>query len=136
MQKISNISSEKLPYQRCLFQSIPEDAQLTLYNVTILVVLPLDTLLALMSVTCNSVILVAVLCTRSIQKPSLLLLCSLSMTDVIWAMISVIDNIVSFSHRSFCPRGLRGAGMKFVLALCFLSTLGHLAIIAATDFWP
>ena len=79
-------SPDRLPSQQCLLESVPEHAQRTLRDVTNLVVLPLETLLALLSVTCNSVILVAILRTRSIQRPSMLLVGSLSITDVIWAI--------------------------------------------------
>ncbi|XP_068737224.1 adrenocorticotropic hormone receptor-like [Montipora capricornis] len=129
IQKTLNTSLEKLIHQPCFIQSIPEDAQRTLQNVTKLFVIPLDTLLALLSFTFNSVVLAAVLRTRSIQRPSLLLLCSLSMTDVIWAIFSLVDNTVAFTHESSCP-GLRGFGVKFVVALCLFLVLGNLAIIS------
>ena len=63
-------SSIKLPNQQCLLTSISEHAQHTLNSVVNLVFLPLDTLLALLSVTCNTVILVAILRTRSTRGRS------------------------------------------------------------------
>ena len=119
-------SSVDLPNQQCLFTSLPEH---TLHDVTNLVVLPLDTLLALLSVTWNSVILVAILRTPSIQNPSLLLLCSLSTTDVIWAIFSAIHNTKSFILKNICPKELFKEEF-FVVVLCFLTTLGNLAVIS------
>ena len=119
-------SSVKLPNQQCLFTSLPEHS---LHDVTNLVVLPLDTLLALLSVTCNTVILVAILRTPSIQNPSLLLLCSLSTTDVIWAIFSAIHNTKSFILKNICPKALFKEEF-FVVVLCFLTTLGNLAVIS------
>ena len=87
-----------------------------------------------MSVTCNSLILAAILRTRSIQRPSFLLLCSLSITDVIWAIIALVDNIFTYSHKSFCPKEFKGAGLQFAITLCFFSTLGNLAIISCDRF--
>mgnify|MGYP000314945247 CR=1 FL=1 len=98
-------------------------------DVTNLVVLPLDTLLALLSVTCNTVILVAILRTRSIQRPSLLLLCSLSITDVIWAINCTIHNTKFFIFKNFCPKQW-SEGEVFPVILCLFSTLGNLAVVS------
>ena len=122
-------SSVELPNQQCLFTSLPGHAQHILSDVTNLVVLPLDTLLALLSVTCNTVILVAILCTRSIQRPSLLLLCSLSATDIIWAITSAVHNINYFILKNFCPKHFSEEEV-FAFVLCFFSTLGSLAVIS------
>ena len=122
-------SSVELPNQQCLLASLPEHVQHTLSDVTNLVVLPLDTLLALLSVTCNTVILVAILRTRSIQRPSLLLLCSLSTTDVIWAIFSAIHNTKFFIFKNLCPKHLSVEGV-FGVVLCVFSTLGSLAMIS------
>ena len=122
-------SSVDLPNQQCLFTSLPEHVQRTLNDVTNLVVLPLDTLLALLSVTCNAFILVAILRKRSIQRPSLLLLCSLSTTDVIWAITCAIHNISYFILKNFCPKQFSEEEL-FAFVLCFFSTLGSLAVIS------
>ena len=122
-------SPDKLPDQQCLLASIPEHAQRTLRDVTNLVVLPLDTLLALLSLTFNSVILVAVLRMRSIQCPSMLLLCSLAATDVIWAILSAIRNAKFFILKNVCPKEATSEEL-FPRLLCLFSTLGSLAIIS------
>ena len=122
-------SSVELPNQQCLPTSLPGHAQHILSDVTNLVVLPLDTLLALLSVTCNTVILAAILLTRSIQRPSLLLLCSLSTTDIIWAITSAVHNINYFILKNFCPKNFSEEEV-FAFALCFFSTLGSLAVIS------
>ena len=121
-------SSVELPKQQCLFTSLPEHTQHTLNDVTNLVVFPLDTL-SMLSVMCNAVILVAILRRRSIQGPSLLLLCSLSATDVIWAITSAIHNINYFVLKNFCPEQFSEEEV-FALVLCFFSTLGSLALIS------
>ena len=122
-------SSVELPNQRCLLTSLPEHAQRTLSDVTNLVVLPLDTLLALLSVTCNAVILVAILRMRSIQRPSLLLLCSLSTTDVIWAICTAIHNTRFFILKNFCLKEYSKEEVV-VFVLCYFSTLGSLAVVS------
>ena len=122
-------SSIELPNQQCLLTSISEHVQHTLNGVVNLVFLPLDTLLALLSFTCNTVILVAILRTRSIQRPSLLLLCSLSTTDVIWAICSAIHNTKFFILKNFCPKQF-SVEEAFAVLLSLFSTLGSLAVIS------
>ncbi|XP_067020258.1 adrenocorticotropic hormone receptor-like isoform X3 [Acropora muricata] len=122
-------SSVALPNQQCLLTSLPGHAQHILSDVTNLVVLPLETLLALLSVTCNTVILVAILRMRSIQRPSLLLLCSLSNTDIIWAITSAVHNINYFILKNFCPKQFSEEEV-FTFVLCAFSTLGSLAVIS------
>ena len=122
-------SSVELPNQHSLLASISEHAQHTLSDVTNLVVLPLDSLLAMLSVMCNTVILVAILRTRSIQRPSLLHICSLSTTDVIWSTVSAIHNTKFFIFKNFCPKKFSEEGI-FALVLCLFSTLGSLAVIS------
>ena len=122
-------SSGKLQNQRCLIAGIPEHAQHTLRDVTNLVVLPLDTLLALLSVTCNSLIFLAVQRRRSIQRPSMLFLCSLSISDAIWAITSAINNTKFFIFKNFCPKESNAVEI-FAAILCFYSTIGSLAVIS------
>ena len=120
---------DKLPDQQCLLASIPEHAQRTLRDVMNLVVLPLDTFLALLSVTFNSIILVAILRTRSIQRPSMLLLGSLSITDVIWALMSSSQNTKFFVLKNGCPKET-AVEEVFARLLCFFATFGSLAMIS------
>ena len=124
-----NFSAVTLLNQQCLVKGLTEHAQHTLRDVTNFVVLPLDTFLALLSITCNAVILVAVLRTRSIQRPSLLLLCSLSTTDVIWAILSAIRNAKFFILKNVCPKEATSEEL-FPRLLCLFSTLASLAVIS------
>ena len=119
----------KLQNQRCLIAGIPEHAQHTLRDVTSFVVLPLDTLLALLSVTCNCLIFLAVQRRRSIQRPSMLFLCSLSISDAIWAITSAINNAKFFIFKNLCPKESNAVEI-FAAILCFYSTIGSLAVIS------
>jgi len=58
--------------------------------------------LASLSIISNFLVLTAVLRTRSLQHPSLLLLCSLSITDVLWAIFSIVNDTKTLMHEEFC----------------------------------
>lgn len=123
-----NTSPQTRLDERCPLSSISDKGRPTLHEVSYFFVLPLDTLLALLSFICNSLIVAAVLRTGSIQRPSLLLLSSLSMTDVMWAIISLYKNIQIFVD--FCPKEQRGPGERIAFATSLFSTLGNLAVIS------
>ena len=123
------LGSGSLSYQRCLIPNIPGEAQHTIRDVTNFVLIPLSMLLAFLSIISNSLILTAVIRVKSLQHPSLLLLCSLSITDLLWAAISIVKNLLRFSYENVCPEGEGELGPAFTV-LCYLSTLGNLAIIS------
>ena len=66
------------------------------------VIYPVDILLASLSVTFNLLVLLAVIQTRSLQVPPLILLCSLSITDVLWATFTLIRDTVTLTHEYLC----------------------------------
>ena len=59
----------------------------------------------------------------------MLLLGSLSITDVIWAILSAFENIRFFFLKNLCPKETV-VGESFAGLLCFFSTLGSLAMIS------
>ena len=54
---------------------------------------PLDMLLAVMAFVFNALICIIVARTKSLQRPSLLMLCSLSVTDSIYSQFSLFLNM-------------------------------------------
>ena len=131
---VQNASSPNWPPERCLFLSIPKDKRLSLFGVAYFVFLPLDTLLAVMSLICNSVVLASILRTRRIQRPSLILLCSLSMTDLTWAVFALYKNIQALTSKDICPKEPKGRVEWCTYLICGLSTLGNLAVISLDRF--
>ena len=91
-------------------------------------VIPLDILLACLSFIFNLLVLTAVLRTKSLRHPSLLLLCSLSITDLLWAVFSIFKDTVRLTQDYFCPSEVIVQSGKGFTGLCFISTIGILAI--------
>ena len=81
-----------------------------------------------MSFVANFLVLTAVVRTKSLQHPSLLLLCNLSVNDLLWAVFTIVRNTVRITHVDLCPEQT-GLEPVFVV-LCVLTTLGNLAIIS------
>ncbi|XP_078379052.1 uncharacterized protein LOC144662173 [Oculina patagonica] len=85
-----SINSSHFPYQACLVPNLPEDLQHQVRDISNYIVVPLDTLLAVMSFICNTLVFITITRTKSLRHPSLLMLCSLSITDLIWALFTLI----------------------------------------------
>ena len=119
-----------VPYQRCLIPNIPRDVQETVRDVINYGVIPMDILLASLSIMFNLLVLTAVLQTKSLRYPSLLLLCSLSITDLLWAAFSIFKGMVRLTQDDFCPSEVIVQSGKGFAGLCFISTIGNLAIIS------
>ena len=122
------IPSDGLPYQRCLISGIPEDApRHTDRDVTNYIMVPLDMLVAFLSLLSNGLVLTAGIRTRSLQSPPLLLLCSLSITDLLWALFSIVRGTVTYTTEGLYPeKSTEGACLS---SLCFTATAGNLSII-------
>ena len=121
------VNSGSLPYQRCLISGIPEDAQQTVRYTTNYIIVPLDMLVAFLSLLSNGLVLTAVIRTRSLQNPPLLLLCSLSISDLLWALSTIVRGTIRYTSEGLCPEESEGA---WFVSLCFGATVGNLAFIS------
>ena len=121
------IHSGSLPYQICLIPGIPEDAQQTVRNATNYIIVPLDVLVAFLSLLSNGLVITVVIRTRSLQNPPLLLLCNLSISDLLWALYTLFRATLRYTSEGFCPEKKTG---PWVFSLCFGATVGNLTFIS------
>ena len=123
-----SINSSHFPYQACLIPNLPEDLQHQVRDISNYAVRPLITLLAVMSFICNTLVFITITRIKSLRHPSLLMLCSLSISDLIWALFSLIKNTLIFVHPHMCPEN--GNENRCIGILCYLATLSNLAMIS------
>ena len=120
--------------------NLPEEIQHRVRYMTNYVVQPLYMLLASVAFVCNALICVTVVRTKSLQRPSLLLLSSLSVTDLIYALLSMYIGIKTVLREGMCL-AIMESKERAMIVLCSLATLGTLAVIsrdrylAATKPW-
>ena len=119
----------RLPYEACLIPNLPEEIQNRVRDLTIYVVLPLDMLLATMAFIFNALICLSVARIKSLQRPSLLMLCSLSITDLTYALFLLYLTTKTILKEHMCIGDL-DRGDTAVIILCGLTTLGALAVIS------
>ena len=121
-------NSSNFPYQTCLMPNLAADLQHQVRDISNYIVVPFDTLLGVMSLICNALVFVTITRTKSLRHPSLLMLCSLSISDLIWALFTVVRNSVTLLHPYMCLG--RSLERTFFDILCYLATLSNLAMVS------
>ena len=124
-------NSTQFPYRACLIQNLPVETQHQLRDFTNYGVRPLGMLLAIMGFVCNALVVFTVTRTKSLQQPSLLMLCSLSVTDLIYSSYSLYRDVEVLAHEHLCPSSSAGSSVSHAVStLCIYATLANLAAIS------
>ena len=110
-------------------RSLPEETQLKVRDITNQVVIPVSILVALLSVIFNSVVVYTVARTRSLQRPPLLMLCSLAMTDILYSIIFISVASETLEHDDLCLESVDH--IRFTInSVCLIASLGNVALIS------
>ena len=123
------IANSTFPYEACLMPNLPENQQQQMRDFTNYFVRPLGMLIALMSFVSNSFVIVTVARKKSLQQPSMLMLSSLAITDVLYAPYSLIRDITTLTLENMCSIGQSGVSHSMSV-LCLLATLTNVAVIS------
>ena len=126
-------NTSRLPYDSCLIPNLSVEVQHQVLDFTNYVLRPFGVLLAVISLVCNSLVVFAVTRTKPLQKPSMMMLCSLSISDVLYSPYSLYKSIRELSHEYMCFSGF-SKELISVGILCKLATLGSLAIVSRDRF--
>ena len=124
-----SINSSQLPYHACLISNIPEQIQHQVRDITNYAVRPLGMLMATMSFVCNTLVVLTVARSQSLRQPSLLMLCSLSITDVILAVHALVRDVLIMSDPHLCSEPFKEE-VSYLGILCYLATLSNLSMIS------
>lgn len=124
-------NSSQFLYQDCLIAELSIDTRLQLLNIGKYVFRPLSFILALLPFVLNTLVIIALPRTKSLQYPAMVMMCSLAVTDAILPLYILHRYIEVFTYeRCMCwnvhPRPVQSA----TSALCIQATLGNLAVIS------
>ena len=127
-------NSSQFCYQDCLIADLSIDTQLQLLNISKYVFGPLNLILAFSSFVLNTLVIIAVARTKSLQYPAMFMICSLAVTDTIFPVYFMhrfvefveLSTYERFTCRNVQPRPVESA----FSALCVQATLGNLAVIS------
>lgn len=115
--------------QLCLIPNLPEQIQHMVRDISHSAVVPLNMCLVVMASVCNGLLIITVVRTKALHRPSLLMLCNLAVSDFLFASIVLWRHIRIMAHKKKCPN--RSSDELTALgSLCLLAILGNLAIIS------
>ena len=124
-------NSSQFLYQDCLIADLSIDIQLQLLNIGKYVFRPLSFILAFSSFVLNTLVIIAVARTKSLQYPAMVMICSLAVTDAILPLNFMQKNIEALTfERRTCPNVHPRPVQTATSALCIQATLGNLAVIS------
>jgi len=121
------ITNTTFPHETCLIPNLPENLQQQMRDFTNYFVRPLGALIALMSFVSNSLVIITVARKKSLQQPSMLMLSSLAVTDLLYSVQSLFRNIKTLAHEHMC---LNSVEVPVMSLLCVLATLANVALIS------
>lgn len=122
-------STSLFPYQKCLMVALSDkETQLQLRDITNYVIIPVQILVIFVSLVCNAFVVITVAQTQSLrQHPPQLMLSSLAITDVIFALNALYRDILVLAHEHKCPSNTTN---PLFASLSIQATLGNMAIIS------
>ena len=105
-----------------------KETQLQLRDITNYVIIPVQILVIFVSLVCNAFVVITVAQTQSLrQHPPQLMLSSLAITDVIFALNALYRDILVLAHEHKCPSNTTN---PLFASLSIQATLGNMAIIS------
>ena len=124
-------NSSQFCYQDCLIADLSIDTQLQLLNISKYVFGPLNLILAFSSFVLNTLVIIAVARTKSLQYPAMVMIGSLAVTDTILPLYIMHRFVEYFTYeRLTCPNLQPRPVESAFSALCVQATLGNLAVIS------
>ena len=120
--------STPLPYLTCLVPGVSMEIQKRLRFITNSVLRPMGFTIGFMSFFANCLLLLVVARIKTRAHPSLMLLCSLSVSDIMWAVICFYREVRVTMHIHHCPQSREEE--TYLSIWCLFTTLNSLAIIS------
>ena len=116
------------PYQKCLMVALSyKETQLQLRDITNYVIIPAQILVIFLSLVCNAFVVITVAHTQSLRQHPQLMLSSLAITDVIFALNAPYRIIPVLAHEHKCPNNTTS---PLIAGLSRQATPGNMAIIS------
>ena len=110
----------------CLIPNAPRDVQIRVLDITNTFVVPVHTLLSVLSFITNTLVLTTILRSTIVRQIPQIVFCSLAVTDLLWALLSLAKNIMRMTNKRYC---FLPESVPFGV-LCQVATVGNLAIIS------
>ncbi|XP_015771247.1 PREDICTED: adrenocorticotropic hormone receptor-like [Acropora digitifera] len=121
-------ATHSMTFHSCFIPTLPEETQWLLQNISKHVILPIAAILCVASIVANTLLVYIVTRTRSLQRPPMIMMCSLAITDIVSStniFTRIVENMI---HPDTC-HGL-SAERETIFMLSALATLSNMAAIS------
>ena len=116
--------------QTCLLPYFSAHIQHQLQDINMFVLRPLGVLVAVLSLVCNTLSLLTVIRCPRLRHPSMLILTSLSVTDLTYGLYALVYEVSYLSNAHICSKQPIEIYGKYIGILCCLTTFTNIAMIS------
>ena len=120
--------NHSMKFHPCFIPTLSEETQWRVQNISKHVILPIAIALCVASIVGNTLLVYIVTQTRSLQRPPMIMMCSLAMTDIVSSTNIFTRLVEKLIHQDTC-HGL-SAEKETIFILSALATLSNMAAIS------
>ena len=120
--------NHSMKFHPCFIPSLPEETQGRVHNISKHVILPIAAVVCVASIVTNTLLVYIVTRTRSLQRPPMIMMCSLAITDIVSSANTLTRTVENLIHPDTCPSLSAERETSFMLSA--LATLSNMAAIS------
>ena len=122
-------NSSQFHYQLCLLSSPQEEVDQPFKAINTFLLRPAHILVAVMSLICNTLVLLNVIRCQRLRHPSMLILTSLSVTDLTFGLYALLREILFLANPKVCFQPIEEYG-RYIAMFSYLATITNVALIS------
>ena len=120
--------NNSMKFHPCFIRSLPEETQWRVHNISKHVILLIAAVLCVASIVTNTLLVYTVARTKSLQRPPMIMMCSLAITDIVSSANTLTRLLEKLIHPDTCPS--RSAERETIFVLSAFATLSNMAAIS------
>ena len=120
--------NNSMKFHPCFIPSLPEETQRRVHNISKHVILPIAAVVCVASIVTNTLLVYIVTRTRSLQRPPMIMMCSLAITDIVSSANIFTRLVEKLTHPGECPS--LSAERETIFMLSAFATVSNMAAIS------
>ena len=120
--------NNSMKFHPCFIPSLPEETQWRVHDISEHVILPIAAVVCVASIVTNTLLVYIVTRTRSLQRPPMIMMCNLAITDIVSSANILTRLVEKLIHTDACPS--LSAERETIFMLSDFATLSNMAAIS------
>ena len=120
--------NNSMKFHPCFIPSLPEESHWRVHDISKHAILHIAAVVCVASIVTNTVLVYIVAQTRSLQRPPMIMMCSLAITDIVSSANTLTRLLEKLIHPNTCPS--RSAERETIFMLSTFVTLSNMAAIS------